>query len=52
MKLELRKKFQFEAAHLLPLLPEAPKCRRLHGHTSGTGFFAEGQNYLQSALPA
>ena len=33
MKMELRKKFQFEAAHLLPLLPKTHKCRRLHGHS-------------------
>jgi 6-pyruvoyltetrahydropterin/6-carboxytetrahydropterin synthase len=33
MKMELRKTFQFEAAHLLPLLPETHKCRRLHGHS-------------------
>lgn len=33
MKIELRKTFQFEAAHLLPLLPESHKCRRLHGHS-------------------
>ena len=33
MKLELRKTFQFEAAHLLPHLPEDHKCRRLHGHS-------------------
>ena len=33
MKLELRKTFQFEAAHLLPKLPLAHKCRRLHGHS-------------------
>ena len=31
--MELRKTFQFEAAHLLPLLPKAHKCRRLHGHS-------------------
>lgn len=31
--MELRKTFQFEAAHLLPLLPENHKCRRLHGHS-------------------
>lgn len=31
--IELRKTFQFEAAHLLPLLPEDHKCRRLHGHS-------------------
>ncbi len=33
MNMELRKSFQFEAAHLLPLLPKAHKCRRLHGHS-------------------
>src|SRR5437867_12369496 len=33
MNVELRKTFQFEAAHLLPNLPESHKCRRLHGHS-------------------
>lgn len=33
MKLELRKTFQFEAAHRLPHLPETHKCHRLHGHS-------------------
>ena len=33
MNIELRKTFQFEAAHLLPRLPKAHKCRRLHGHS-------------------
>lgn len=31
--MELRKTFQFEAAHLLPHLPRTHKCRRLHGHS-------------------
>ena len=31
--MELRKTFQFEAAHLLPRLPRSHKCRRLHGHS-------------------
>ena len=31
--MELRKTFQFEAAHLLPNLPATHKCRRLHGHS-------------------
>ena len=31
--MELRKTFQFEAAHQLPLLPKSHKCRRLHGHS-------------------
>jgi 6-pyruvoyltetrahydropterin/6-carboxytetrahydropterin synthase len=33
MHVELRKTFQFEAAHLLPHLPRNHKCRRLHGHS-------------------
>ena len=33
MRVELRKSFQFEAAHLLPHLPQTHKCRRLHGHS-------------------
>ena len=33
VKIELRKTFQFEAAHLLPHLPASHKCRRLHGHS-------------------
>lgn len=33
MNMELRKTFQFEAAHLLPRLPRSHKCRRLHGHS-------------------
>ncbi len=33
MNIELRKSFQFEAAHLLPHLPLDHKCRRLHGHS-------------------
>lgn len=33
MMIELRKTYQFEAAHLLPRLPKAHKCRRLHGHS-------------------
>jgi len=31
--MELRKTFQFEAAHRLPHLPRRHKCRRLHGHS-------------------
>jgi 6-pyruvoyltetrahydropterin/6-carboxytetrahydropterin synthase len=30
---QIFKVFQFEAAHLLPNLPEGHKCRRLHGHS-------------------
>ncbi len=43
MKLELRKTFQFEAAHLLPHLPESHKCRRLHGHSFQAEIVVEGE---------
>lgn len=33
MKVELERTFRFEAAHLLPSVPEGHKCRRLHGHS-------------------
>ena len=31
--MELYKDITFEAAHLLPNLPDGHKCRRLHGHS-------------------
>ena len=31
--MELYKEFGFEAAHLLPNVPEGHKCARLHGHS-------------------
>ena len=40
--MELRKTFQFEAAHLLPHLPEEHKCRRLHGHSFRAEIVVEG----------
>ena len=43
MKMELRKTFQFEAAHLLPLLPKSHKCRRLHGHSFKVEIVVAGQ---------
>ena len=42
MKIELRKTFQFEAAHLLPHLPKSHKCRRLHGHSFKVELVCEG----------
>jgi len=41
--MELRKTFQFEAAHLLPHLPESHKCRRLHGHSFRVEIAVEGE---------
>ena len=29
----LRKQFDFEAAHFLPLVPEGHQCGRMHGHS-------------------
>jgi len=41
--MELRKTFQFEAAHLLPHLPAGHKCRRLHGHSFRVEVAVEGE---------
>lgn len=43
MSLELRKTFQFEAAHLLPKLPQQHKCRRLHGHSFQVELVIQGE---------
>jgi len=40
--MELRKTFQFEAAHFLPRLAESHKCRRLHGHSFKVEIAVEG----------
>jgi 6-pyruvoyltetrahydropterin/6-carboxytetrahydropterin synthase len=41
--MELRKTFQFEAAHLLPRLPKSHKCRRLHGHSFKVEIVVNGE---------
>jgi 6-pyruvoyltetrahydropterin/6-carboxytetrahydropterin synthase len=43
VKIELRKTFQFEAAHLLPRLPKTHKCRRLHGHSFKVEIIVAGE---------
>jgi 6-pyruvoyltetrahydropterin/6-carboxytetrahydropterin synthase len=43
MKMELRKTFQFEAAHRLPGLPENHKCWRLHGHSFQVTIIVAGE---------
>lgn len=43
MNVELRKSFQFEAAHRLPLLPEGHKCHRLHGHSFKVELMVSGE---------
>ncbi len=40
--MELRKTFQFEAAHHLLHLPEDHKCRRLHGHSFQVDVLVDG----------
>ena len=42
MTMELRKTFQFEAAHRLPRVPAGHKCARLHGHSFVVEVVVEG----------
>ena len=42
MKTELKKTFNFEAAHRLPQLPDSHKCSRLHGHSFVVEVVVEG----------
>lgn len=39
----LFKEITFDAAHYLPLLPEAHKCRDMHGHTYRLRIWLKGQ---------
>jgi 6-pyruvoyltetrahydropterin/6-carboxytetrahydropterin synthase len=40
--MEIFKEITFEAAHVLPNLPDDHKCRRLHGHTYYVVIFIAG----------
>src|SRR6476469_3187058 len=42
MKVELVREYRFEAAHMLPNVPEGHKCRRLHGHSFHVGIYLKG----------
>ncbi len=41
--MEIWKEFTFEAAHLLPNVPEGHKCRRLHGHSYRVRVIVSGE---------
>ena len=43
MNIELRKTFQFEAAHSLPKLPFDHKCHQLHGHSFKADVIVTGE---------
>ncbi len=52
MRIELRKTFDFEAAHWLPTFPPGHKCRRMHGHSFRVDVVVAGEvdpakGYLQ-----
>lgn len=40
--MQIFKRFQIEAAHYLPNLPEEHKCRRMHGHSFTIEVHVEG----------
>jgi len=40
--MEIWKEFTFEAAHLLPNVPDGHKCKRLHGHSFRVRVGVEG----------
>lgn len=40
--MEIYKEFTFEAAHLLPNVPEGHKCGRLHGHSFMARIYVSG----------
>ena len=45
--MEIWKEFGFEAAHLLPNVPDGHKCKRLHGHSYRVRVCVEGEPDLK-----
>jgi 6-pyruvoyltetrahydropterin/6-carboxytetrahydropterin synthase len=43
VNMEIWKEFRFEAAHLLPNVPDGHKCKRLHGHSFRVRVYVEGE---------
>ena len=41
--MEIFKEFTFEAAHLLPNVPDGHKCGRLHGHSYAITIYVSGE---------
>lgn len=41
--MEIWNEFRFEAAHLLPHVPDGHKCKRLHGHSYRVRITVEGE---------
>jgi len=41
--MEIWKEFRFEAAHLLPNVPDGHKCKRLHGHSYRVRIYVDGE---------
>ncbi|HHX82573.1 MAG TPA: 6-carboxytetrahydropterin synthase QueD [Pseudomonadaceae bacterium] len=45
--MQIFKEFRFEAAHLLPNVPDGHKCKRLHGHSFRVEVHVEGPMHAE-----
>jgi len=48
--MDIFRAFTFEAAHLLPNVPEGHKCRRLHGHSYHVEIHVSGEVDAHSGM--